>query len=205
MRRGTGREEAIRALKLHSKPLAGNLDADALLTSVDGETDRGAVIILATVVEDALASKIKSKMGSLNADEMARLFGPDGPLGSFSALIRMGQALGIIDRPLYRVCDIIREMRNACAHSRRPISFDDDVLKNALLACAASATSYNEEMPRFDQTGNCKYLFGFIVAYAYNWISKSRPVAERSQEALRTAIRSLCNFEKFDTLPDKPL
>lgn len=90
------------------------------------------MILLATVIEDMLEATLRNKMSKLSPDEDARLFGPDAPLGSFSAKIRMAHALGMLGREQMRMCDVLREMRNACAHSRRSISFKHKALRDML-------------------------------------------------------------------------
>lgn len=201
-----GREEAVRRLKAHGRSNMGaGLDADKMAESVEGETDRGAVIILATVIEDVLAEQIRGKMGWLSADERSRLFGPDGPLGTFSALIRMAHALGVIDRDLMRACDIVREMRNACAHSRKPISFQDDVLWDAFEALARKLAI--GDLPQRDPEQG-KFWFGILVGFIWQAAKHGREAATHHvnriiQEGIAEA-RALKTAEPPETSPDKP-
>lgn len=130
-----GREAAVAALKKFARADWHEID-EHIGKNLADETDRGAVILGATAVDDVLQKAILERMVTLNADEEDRLFGPDRPLGSFSARVRMAHALGIIDRDQRKVCDLIREMRNACAHSRRAVSFETPELKNVLVVAA---------------------------------------------------------------------
>ena len=41
----------------------------------------------------------------------------------------MAYAMGIIDKEYRKKIDLIREFRNACAHSRKPISLENSVLR----------------------------------------------------------------------------
>lgn len=134
------RSAAVKRLKAFYKATLADDDYD-LGEAVVSETDRGAVILLTTAVEDQLTRRIKIEMVSLTADQTNRLFGPDAPLGSFSAKIKLGYALGVIDSDVACMCDLLREMRNACAHSGRAVSFADGELSDVMLA----AFSYTSE------------------------------------------------------------
>lgn len=92
------------------------------------------IILNAAVLETYLVGKLKQLMPTLNSDEVDRLFGFDGPCGSFSSRIRMSQALGIIDRPTRRKLDLIRELRNVAAHAHPVIGFDTAEIRDTLVA-----------------------------------------------------------------------
>jgi hypothetical protein len=93
--------------------------------NITGESDRGAVILAATGVEDMLEWAILARMPGLLRDPSARdsVFGVNGPAGNFSNKIAMAYALGLIDRGARRDIHLIREMRNCCAHARQQVSF----------------------------------------------------------------------------------
>ncbi|WP_294257240.1 hypothetical protein [uncultured Sphingomonas sp.] len=127
-----------------------DVDIDIGAAIVD-ETDRGAVIILGSIIEDSLANRIRQNFVDLTVEEDKRLFGADSPIGTFSSRIKVAYALGIIDREHVKMCDIIRSMRNSCAHSRRDISFATaelvdalDLLARPILGEPASSNSNRE-------------------------------------------------------------
>jgi hypothetical protein len=95
------------------------------------ESDRGAIILAATSIEDSLEDKILTKLPGIAEDEdtRKRMFGQDGQLATFSKKIEMAYAMGIIDSDYRKKIDLIREIRNACAHSRKPLSFKTEVLR----------------------------------------------------------------------------
>jgi hypothetical protein len=80
-----------------------------------------------------LEYKIFEHLPGLRNDEPARkhLFEQDGHLSTFAAKIEMAYALGIIDKDYKIKIDVVREIRNACAHTRRPLSLKTPVLKAA--------------------------------------------------------------------------
>jgi hypothetical protein len=97
------------------------------------ESDRGAIILVATGIEDMLESKILEKLPALASDETTknRMFERDGQLASFSKKTEMAYAMGLIDSEYRDKIDLIREIRNACAHARKPISMENTALRSA--------------------------------------------------------------------------
>ena len=75
------------------------------------------------MVEDMLRRALLAKFRPLNNDETDRLFGPDQPLGSFSAKIKLVYALSMCDRRDAQNLDSLRAIRNAFAHDKKPLTF----------------------------------------------------------------------------------
>jgi len=50
----------------------------------------------------------------------------------------MAYAMGIIDKAYRKKIDLIREIRNACAHARFPLSMEKQVLRDACKALLAA-------------------------------------------------------------------
>jgi len=100
------------------------------------ESDRGAIILATTHLEDNLQLAIMAGLPTLQTDELAFrvMFENDGPLATFSSRIKMAYAMGLADVKSQKDMDLIRQIRNACAHSRQPISLDTPELKAAVLA-----------------------------------------------------------------------
>lgn len=96
----------------------------ALEAELYGENDRAAAILLTAMVERSLRKVI---MGNLRSDlseaDEKEVFGFNGPLGSFSAAIKMSHAMGLIGTVTRDDLDLIRFLRNSFAHSRVPLSF----------------------------------------------------------------------------------
>lgn len=96
-------------------------------------SDRAVVIILGSHIEDVVQDAIMRQMISMaDGDAIYNdLFGFQAALSSFSNKIKMAHALKCIDGRLFNELEILREMRNVCAHSRRPIYFSTNQLKIA--------------------------------------------------------------------------
>jgi hypothetical protein len=93
--------------------------------------DRAIAIVVATNVDRMLEHAIETHLVKLNSDERQGLFGPERPLGSFSARIRMGHALGIYGRRFRNDLDRLRFIRNAFTHVQNHIDFNTPAVKAA--------------------------------------------------------------------------
>ncbi|MDB5476497.1 MAG: Mannitol repressor [Phenylobacterium sp.] len=82
-------------------------------------------ILVGACVEDSLRDHIRGRLRpDLKASEVSALLDGDAPLATFSAKIRFGYAASLYG-PLTRDdLDLIRLIRNTCAHSQRRVSFD---------------------------------------------------------------------------------
>jgi len=98
-----------------------------------GGNDRSAIITIASHAEGNLQYLIGSSLPHLRKAEQkewAETFRHDGPLGTFSACIKVALYLTLIDEPLRDQLDDLRDMRNAVAHTHRRVTFDDVELQN---------------------------------------------------------------------------
>jgi hypothetical protein len=131
----------LRNLKEYARRRVKNLETETaeLMADYSAESDRGAIILVATTIEDVLEIQIIEKLPVLKNDETARkkMFEHDGLISSFSKKIEMAYAMGIIDSDYRKKIDLVREIRNACAHSRFPLSLEKNELLDACKALMA--------------------------------------------------------------------
>lgn len=129
-----GFKGVAKALRDHGNKSMAATDDDILAQAIafEAETDRGAVILATTAFEDALREALERKFKHLSSDERDDLFGFAKPLNSFSAKILVAYAVGILNKPRKQIAEVVRIMRNTCAHSGQATSFKDDVLLNAV-------------------------------------------------------------------------
>jgi DNA-binding MltR family transcriptional regulator len=85
-----------------------------------GESDRAVIILAATLDDYAIEIALRQV---LRKDESTDDLFEQGPLGSFSAKIKIGFALNLFDKVTKHDLNIIREVRNGFAHDRRPLTF----------------------------------------------------------------------------------
>jgi hypothetical protein len=90
---------------------------------MEGDDDRTAALVSASDLEGSIEQAISKRMRPLSTQEYNDLFFGDSPLATFSAKIKLGYALRIYGSETRTELDLIRDVRNAFAHSRRAISF----------------------------------------------------------------------------------
>jgi hypothetical protein len=96
-----------------------------------GRSDRSVAILIAIQIDEALKRTLVRWLRPLNTKERDGLFGINRPLSNFSARIRLCHAMRVIGPDTRDELDIIREIRNAFAHSGREISFATKEIKDA--------------------------------------------------------------------------
>jgi hypothetical protein len=98
---------------------------DFQLTSIvikSDKDDRGAAILLAADVENALWSAIVRRLG-IPRDRRKELLGQNSPLGTFYNKIILGHAIGLFGEETRFNLDLIKAIRNSFAHARLSITF----------------------------------------------------------------------------------
>jgi hypothetical protein len=116
--------------------------AEEIVKSLTSESDRGAFILAATSIEDTLEFALAKKMPVLATDNAARneLFGGQGTISAYSDKTLLAYALGIIDGRARKDIDLVRHIRNACAHSRLPLTMNTEALVEAVKAALGEQT-----------------------------------------------------------------
>jgi mannitol operon repressor len=87
-----------------------------LLEVAREESDRGSVLIHASMLDDMLAQIVNAYLIS-DPETEALTDGFNAPIGTFSARILMAFSLGTISKEEYRELNLIRKVRNDFAHS----------------------------------------------------------------------------------------
>lgn len=110
-------------------------DIHRMYKGFDNETDRSAIILSVSYLENALTAFLSDFL--VKDKETDRLFKGYAPLSTFSAKIDIAFALGLIPRDMKADLNIIRRIRNHCAHKWQDIKFDSsplsDLVDNLLL------------------------------------------------------------------------
>lgn len=96
------------------------------------ESDRGAAIVGAALLEDALVTMLKERMSldKMSQKQVKDIFDLSGPLSNFSSKISIAFAFGFIDKLTFNDLQIVRKIRNKFAHSMDGLSFDDEEVKS---------------------------------------------------------------------------
>jgi hypothetical protein len=120
-----GTPGSVKSLRRYWKDRVGSVSIEHIRAELLGQSDRSAIILMATLLDDALAALISTKI-TIHINEFSlydHIFRFEGPLGSFSHRIELAFLFGFINEGMRSKLSDIREMRNACAHSPREISF----------------------------------------------------------------------------------
>jgi hypothetical protein len=101
------------------------------LEELKTQSDRGAAVIAAAVLDDLLELLILERFIELGSERRESLFKRTGaPLSSFSAKIEVSYALGVISNGIRLGLHLIRDVRNEFAHRIEQVTFDHpDVAK----------------------------------------------------------------------------
>ena len=125
------RPRSIRSLnRLVQKPPASNELRTVLLKTLSESNDQTAVIISSSLLEGALQDAILRKFRDLDDNERKEIFETDSVLSTFSAKIKIAYALNICGPSTRDDLDCIRAIRNAFAHGRMHLSFDNPEVSN---------------------------------------------------------------------------
>lgn len=106
-------------------------DSDAMVEEFLGASDRGCVLIMPAVTERSVESAIGRvlRLDMSNADKQD-LFSQDGPLSKFSSKIALGYSMGLYGQKTRHDLSILRHLRNAFAHSRKPLRFEMEAVRD---------------------------------------------------------------------------
>lgn len=114
---------ASRSLKHLSRRPLRYTDIMKVLNDSTEMPDQALALLDATMVERMLERVILSRMTRLRRTQRLELFDGLGPLSSFSAKIKIAHALAILGPKAVKDFEIIKEVRNAFAHSFHPLTF----------------------------------------------------------------------------------
>ena len=88
------------------------------------ESERGAIIIATSHIEDHLTKYIESVLPDQTLKYKKRLFNYPGSLSSFSAKIELSYAFGLIDKNLFSRLNNLRKIRNEASHDSSAFSLN---------------------------------------------------------------------------------
>lgn len=146
------------------------------LNELKKQTDRGAALIAGAVLDEILELTILARLIEFGSERREALFDPTRPLGTLSAKIEIGYALGIYENPFRLQLGIVRDVRNAFAHRIESIQFDHpDVVK--ILNRTRLETMPQPLSPREHFTG----LFSMLGAILYGFMEadiRIKPIRE---------------------------
>jgi DNA-binding MltR family transcriptional regulator len=97
-----------------------------LVKALSEESMRGKILILTTQIDDLLQEMLKRVLKPARRKNDDELFRPLGPLDSFSSRVAMAYRLGLICESDADALDLLRKIRNDCAHTKTPFSLETE-------------------------------------------------------------------------------
>lgn len=94
------------------------------------ESDRACIILASAEMEVRLELLFKRFLNT-NSELRQSLFSFVGPLGSFSARIKMAYALSLITKDFYDLLNLFRDIRNKIVHKGVHVSLEDPAVKSS--------------------------------------------------------------------------
>ena len=175
---------SIKTLKAYYNDRVSPIDPAELIAELDGTSDRSTVVVLAAFIDDAIQFLIFSKMRpGLTETEHREAFRNEGPIGTFSAKIEIAYLFGYIENDLRLRLHALREMRNACAHSRRAMSFKilalANVCKRFMNGAEFAPENDTPESLRRGLIAECFFLFNVLIDSREQAVADLRASVER--------------------------
>ena len=114
------------------KPRSKTVDKDALLRGLAELSHAALAVAITANLEKCLFGSLTTAMPNLSGGVQSKLFEGYGALATLSAKIDLAYAMGLINQDLRRDLHVIREIRNAFAHTNALIHFNNEIIVKKL-------------------------------------------------------------------------
>jgi hypothetical protein len=94
-----------------------------LLAAISEESMRGKVLVMTGQIDNLLSEMLRRFLKPAR-DKDHELLNPMQPLGSFAARVDIAYRLGLIRESDADALDLLRKIRNDCAHTTKPFSIE---------------------------------------------------------------------------------
>lgn len=162
------------------------------LSHIRQDSDRGAVLSFAAVIEERLKEVILLFLME-NKSSLKLLDGFNAPLGTFSAKILMAHALGLISDKEFKEIQTLRKIRNRFAHSLEKIDFETDDIKSMLYTLPTLGNS--EEFKNNSRA--FFYHWASILLARLLWRNKFSLIEKRKEGQFDELSRAIENHPEF--------
>jgi DNA-binding MltR family transcriptional regulator len=98
-----------------------------MIMEITKESDRGAVLVAACVLDETLKMvlKLETMLNGAAAGVVEEMFRTGGPLSTFAYRLKIALTFGLIRQDVYTHINALRSLRNDAAHIGVPFSFSD--------------------------------------------------------------------------------
>jgi len=118
---------------------SANYWSSFLLREFEKETDRAAVILTTSLIENALTTLLQSYLAPVSGRDDEFFEGANAPLSNFSSKIQLACRLGLLSNHLVNDLNLIRKLRNEFAHNVHGSNLDTGKTKDYLTSLIASS------------------------------------------------------------------
>lgn len=180
-RRGE-KSAAKTALKLHGRASRYDTPVDQRVERLNGESDRGVLVLIGSLVEEALETALSESLPGATRSDYQALFGFNGPIGTFASKALFAKALGLISEQAWELIEIIRSLRNSAAHYQQTISFATPSIAaavNSLVSESTRLTMKDDPSLIRDRFILAGALLHIIVLYSITGKTKPEPGLEK--------------------------
>lgn len=119
---------ALKALSRATADLTHHADFQKEVSMIGN--DRGYCLLVVSTLENNLDEVVARQVSHFNKEDAEAFFDNSGAAGSLSRKIALVHAFKVIGPVTRRNLNIIREIRNAFAHGKVPITFETDEVKS---------------------------------------------------------------------------
>jgi hypothetical protein len=117
-----------------------------LWEAFSAESTRGMILILTAEIDNKLLEALKLFLkDGRNKEDDNLLFGSFGPFHGFALRIEMAYRLGLISKPDADALDLLRRIRNSCAHATTAFSLEKEPHRSRLLEFTKLTYGQNPE------------------------------------------------------------
>ena len=121
---------------------------EILHSEVKKESDRAAVILVASMLDNSLFELLKNHLVPSASSSDDLFDGANAPFSNFNAKIAASFRLGLISSKFCRDLHLIRKVRNTFAHNIHGCSFSDSAVKSRVLELYKSTDASIKERHR---------------------------------------------------------
>lgn len=129
------------------------------------ETDRAAVILCASMIENSLEELLRAKLVPSSTAQDPLFDGPIAPASTFSSKIEFSLRLGLISDQFARDLHIIRRIRNDFAHNVSGCSFDESATSSRVLELMRSWRHLQKGLHRDSLPPGTRHDFQFVTTW----------------------------------------
>jgi DNA-binding MltR family transcriptional regulator len=177
------------ALRKLSRKFPAPPEIETIMDGLRDQNDISTAIVASAIAEASLERLITERFKSKSKSLIGQIFLNRGPLSDFHGKILLAEAFGLITRNMAEELHSIKAIRNAFAHAKIPIDFDNEIIAReiaSLRMMPAMRAVDSDKREKFKMTNKaCFLLTTRILLIIFDGIEKHSGTAD---EALRDAL-----------------